>query len=377
VALVVAGTEGLALAAERELGPSALASPVTAAVAGPDPIPFDLEADLLPLSSSMGEGTSSGGAPGVAPPDPAGSGAPSPASSTTPTPSVTPGTSGTPGPSPTAKPVTYVRLPADVRPALRDARADEERLRRDGCMAFERVTVPPRCIYGSRDASFTIALVGDSHAAQWFPALARVARAYDARILTFVKVACPFVDMRIRNVALKREYTECADFREATIKRLRDVRPDLTIVSSSRFAIHPVLDRDTTREAQGEALARAIARIPGRVAVIVDTPEAGRDVPSCLSRHAKDVRACDVGMKVALSGRLGRIERIAARATGAALIDLTPRICRADPCPVVVDGMIVFRDTRHLTATFAASLAPDLRTALQGIVAEWAPPPAS
>jgi hypothetical protein len=83
-------------------------------------------------------------------------------------------------------------------------------------------------------------------------------------------------------------------------------------------------------------------------------------------------------MKVALSGRLGRIERIAARATDAALIDLTSRICRADPCPVVVDGMIVFRDTRHLTATFAASLAPDLRTALQGIVDDWAvPPPAS
>ena len=35
-----------------------------------------------------------------------------------------------------------------------------------------------------------------------------------------------------------------------------------------------------------------------------------------------------------------------------------------DPCEPVVRGMIVFRDDHHLTATFAASLAPYLEAAL-------------
>ena len=76
-----------------------------------------------------------------------------------------------------------------------------------------------------------------------------------------------------------------------------------------------------------------------------------------------------------MSGKLGTIERLAAEATGATLIDLTARICRGDPCPVAVDGMIVFRDSRHLTATFAASLAPDLDRAIALILDDGSSPP--
>jgi hypothetical protein len=253
-----------------------------------------------------------------------------------------------------------VRLPDSLRRSLASARTDEERLRADGCLAFEGVTAPRPCVYGDPNGAFTVALVGDSHAAQWFPALERIAEARHWRVLTFVKVACPFLDLRIRNVALKREYTECEAYREATIARLGTIRPDLTLISSSRFAIHPVLGADASIARQGAALARFIDRLSGEIAVIVDTPDPGRDVPACLSGHVRDVRACAVSPEVAGAGHLGAIEEAATEATGAGLIDLTRRVCRADPCPVAVDGMIVFRDTRHLTATFSRSLAPDL-----------------
>ena len=57
--------------------------------------------------------------------------------------------------------------------ALASARLDEERLRADGCLAFEGATKPADCVYGVKDGAFTLALVGDSHAAAWFPALER------------------------------------------------------------------------------------------------------------------------------------------------------------------------------------------------------------
>ena len=289
----------------------------------------------------------------TAPPASAGSGSGAPM-----TPSPSPSSSRPPTATPEPAPV--IRLPGDVRPALAAARLDEERLRADGCLAFERLTRPPSCRYGDRAGVFTVALVGDSHAAQWFPALERIAKARHWEVLTFVKVACPFLDMRVSNLALKREYRECADWNEAVIARLGAVRPDLTLISMSRFAIHPVLSRDVSVAAQGSALARLVGRVPGRVALIVDTPEAGHDVPSCLARHASDVRACAIPRPTAISGGLGKLERAAASATGAGLIDLTARICRGDPCPVVVDGRIVFRDSRHLTATFSRWLAGDL-----------------
>ncbi|HEU4673573.1 MAG TPA: SGNH hydrolase domain-containing protein, partial [Candidatus Limnocylindrales bacterium] len=256
----------------------------------------------------------------------------------------------------------------DVRPALAAARYDEERLRADGCLAFEGVTRPPQCRYGVSNGAVTVALVGDSHAAQWFPAVERIARVRGWQVRTFVKVACPFADMRVANLALKREYRECATWNLAVISELRALQPDLVLISMSRFAIHPVLDRDATVGAQGAALARFIDRLPGRVAVVVDTPEAGRDVPTCLARNTGDVRACAIPRSVAMSGDLGDRERIAARLSGAGLIDLTTRICPLYPAPVVVDGRIVFRDTRHLTATFARWLAPDLDAVIRRLV---------
>ena len=137
--------------------------------------------------------------------------------------------------------------------------------------------------------------------------------------------------------------------------------------------------RDPSRSHEGrfhgirvEALARVIEALPGRVVLLGDTPDARRDVPSCLSRHTRDVRRCSVPVKAAFVGKPGKLERLASRATGAGLINLSARVCRADPCPVVVDGMIVFRDSRHLTATFAASLAPDLES---GLLPYLEPPP--
>jgi len=262
-------------------------------------------------------------------------------------------------------------LPANVQPALADARADEERLRLDHCLAWEQITVPADCVYGNRAGTVTIALVGDSHAAHWFPALERFAKHEGWRLVTFVKVACPFIDMPVGNTSLKREYRECADFNEATIARLKGLKPDLTLISMSRIAIHPVDPGDDTVAAKGVAVARMVARVPGETAIIVDTPYAGRDVPACLSLHQENVAACAIVRTTAFSHRFGDVEAVAAKASGAGLIDLTARICVGrDACPVVVNGLIVYRDTGHMTATFSRSLAPALGAAILGVLGD-------
>ena len=231
VALVVSAAGGLTAAGDSEAW-AADDSPPGDVVSWADDGTWDLDATPLedepirPLETDVpGSGVPGSGVPGSGVPGAEASGAPL----TAPSPSSSP----TPNAKPVPTPRTYIRLPSNVRPALARARTDEERLRRDGCLAFEGVTRPPECVYGKKGAAFTVALVGDSHAAQWFPAVERVAKARGWQVLTFVKVACPFIDMRVRNVALKREYTECAAFNDATVKHLRNVGPDLTLVSIS------------------------------------------------------------------------------------------------------------------------------------------------
>jgi peptidoglycan/LPS O-acetylase OafA/YrhL len=288
----------------------------------------------------------------------------------TPAPATVPPATGAPGPgaTPTAAPAPHagpIPLRPDVTPSLVMARGDEDRLRSDGCIAFENATAPRSCVYGDPGAAYTVALVGDSHAAQWFPALERIAQRKDWKIVVLAKVSCPFTDIPVVNLSLKREYRECAAWNAAVVDRLHALQPDLTLIEGSRTAAPPVSAADNTPAARGHALARMVAQLDGKVALIVDTPFVGFDMPGCLSSHVDDVRRCAIPRWIAFTGSLGRAERIAAAATGALLVDLTGNICPGKgACPAVVANHIVYRDLGHLTKTFARSLAPVLAAAL-------------
>jgi hypothetical protein len=252
-------------------------------------------------------------------------------------------------------------LPSGLQPSLGRAPTDEERLKADRCIAYERATSAPDCSYGPADG-FTVALVGDSHASHLFPALETVASARGWRIVPFVKVSCPFIDLPVRSSYFRREYHECAAFRESTIDRLVDLAPDLTLVAQNKW-VQLVDDSNARVDRVGASLGRTLARVPGRTILIVDTPHAASDVPTCLASHASDIRACATPRARATNG-VGAIEAVAARHADVPTIDLRSWVCVADPCPAVVNRMVVYRDHHHLTATFSRSLAPALEALL-------------
>jgi len=266
-----------------------------------------------------------------------------------------------PTPSPSGSPVASDRpitLPADLTPSLASARDDEERLRGDGCLAFERVTTPPNCVYGVKGSAITIALVGDSHASHWFPAIEAIALERGWRLVSFVKVSCSFTTLVQRNLALKREYRECTAFNEATVARLNQIKPALTIIVNRR-TFRPI-EENITSALAGAALGEMVARIPGATAILVDTPDPGRDVPACLSKHPSDIRACLFTQDDADNREIGIAERVAADVSGARLIDLTANICTEWPCSPISGSVLIYRDEDHMTATFSRSLAAPL-----------------
>jgi len=266
-----------------------------------------------------------------------------------------------PTPSPSGSPVASdgpITLPADLTPTLASARDDEERLRGDGCLAFERVTTPPNCEYGVKGSAITIALVGDSHASHWFPAIEAIALERGWRLVTFVKVSCSFTTLAQRNLALKREYRECTAFNEATVARLNQIKPALTIIVNRR-TFRPI-EENITSALAGAALGEMVARIPGATVILVDTPDPGRDVPACLSKHPSDIRACLFTQDDADNREIGIAERVAADVAGARLIDLTANICTEWPCSPISGSVLIYRDEDHMTETFSRSLAAPL-----------------
>ena len=271
-----------------------------------------------------------------------------------------------PRPTPPTAPV--IALPANVRPSVWDAPEDEELLRRNYCLESEQATTPKQCVFGKKRSSFAVALVGDSHASHWFPALQKIATQRGWKIVTFVKVSCPFADMPVRNLRLKRTYKECARFNENTVSALQKLKPDLVITAAFRFQ-YPVDKNDELAAAQGAAIARMLERVPGRKVILADVPFASHDVPACLSKNLKDVRKCAVAAFRRSSGGSPERERVAAKLSGGTVLNLGRAICGGPgDCPVVRDGMIVYRDSHHLTATFARSLAPALDRALTRVL---------
>src|SRR4029079_4526080 len=213
------------------------------------------------------------------------------------------------------------------------------------------------CVFGDAGGGFTVALIGDSHGSAMFPAFEWAADHEGWRLLPFVKVACPFLDITVTSTLLKRAYTECSQWNENVIAKLNAAPPDLTVIHMSHW-IFPV-DKSLGDSAFSASLARMIKRLPGKVVILADTPHSAVDVPSCLSANWWDIRPCSTKRAQGMSDR-GHLEGAAANAAGVAMIDLSADICPMAPCPAVVDNRIVYRDAHHLTATFAESLGPEL-----------------
>jgi len=213
-----------------------------------------------------------------------------------------------------------------------------------------------------------VALVGDSHASHWFPAIKKVADDHHWRLLTFVKVSCPFTDIPVRNLQLKRAYGECGRFNTNTISALQAIKPDLVIAALFRWQ-YPIRSSDESDFAQGSGIARMLDRLPGTKVIIADVPFPSHDVPACLSKNLKDVRVCAAASYQRTSGGSPARERIAARRSGAAVVNFSWILCGHDgSCPAVSHGMIVYRDTHHLTATYSRWLAPAMDRALTRVL---------
>jgi peptidoglycan/LPS O-acetylase OafA/YrhL len=275
-----------------------------------------------------------------------------------------PASEASPSPTPTPTPRGPEPLPANVHPSLRAAGTDAETLEADGCLLGQPQTKPPKCVYGDKHGTYTVALVGDSHAAHWFPAILAIAKDRGWRLVPFIKLSCRFLDMPLYSHWYQRMYTECDTWRDNVVARLKALKPDLVIEASIRDLVTTnATDKDPVH--QGEAMARLLEEVPGAKAIIVDTPISRYNVPTCLSSHRSDVRPCETSRSFALGASPGVVERTAAAALGASLIDVTPIMCPGDsPCPVVIDGMIVYRDNQHMTATFATSLRGYLEAGL-------------
>ena len=141
----------------------------------------------------------------------------------------------------------------------------------------------------------------------------------------------------------------------------RTRRPEAVIVSNLRA--YPGED---IREGWRSGLQRTLGSFPQRTkaVVIADTPRM-RNLPvPCLERNSTNIAACVTQRAEAFGRDHDRSEQDAARAVGAAFINLSWKVCPYDPCPLVIGRTMVWRDNAHITARYSRQLAPSMRRQL-------------
>ncbi|WP_309128024.1 acyltransferase family protein [Microbacterium sp.] len=266
---------------------------------------------------------------------------------------------------PAEPPVATEFVPQNLRPALDEVADDLPRLYADGCRLDVKSEQVLDCVYGDATGAKRIAVFGDSHSAQWFPAIDELAGRISA-IRAYTKSSCPAAEVTVLVKGVP--YSACDRWREKVLAHLVADPPDVVVISN--FSHYPLSGQphgERRQEIWKRGLSATVERLRAagiRVLIIADTPQSPAQPPTCLSADVADVTACDIGRDSALDEEIAAAERAVAQETDSAYADLTRYICDAKVCPAIIFDLQVYRDVNHLTSTFVRYLAPALRPQL-------------
>ena len=221
----------------------------------------------------------------------------------------------------------------------------------DGCHVNNGETSSPDCTYGLRGAKRKIVLFGDSHAAQWFPTLEKLAEEKGFELISLTKSACPGPAVtKVDTGEYKNK--DCFAWREYAFNRIKKINPDAVLVSG--FQHFEVPSQYSSRESwwrEGEVKTyKSLQGSSQHIIYISDTPHPNRDIPSCIA--AGNLDRCN-----------GSERSTPIFSPGYQKINPTSWLCDRN-CPGVIDGLVTYRDSSHLSVAMARALSPQLEAAL-------------
>lgn len=246
-------------------------------------------------------------------------------------------------------------IPETLTPPVSGLRRDSWRVVTPSeCYATGSESRTDVCTYGPDGAPHSMVIFGDSRAGMWLPALRDIAEAAGWTMYYFVKTACPVAEVPWSQTA------DCADWREWALAQITRLKPDLAILSTRE-------EDGTLENGSWEpgllATIQALAPASDRVVVFSETPELGYDPVTCLNRWNATLADCTFPL-TRLQKDINAADRRAAAAGGAEFLDLTPWLCWADKCPLVINATVVSYGEGHLTRSYAGALVDHLRAAL-------------
>jgi peptidoglycan/LPS O-acetylase OafA/YrhL len=251
--------------------------------------------------------------------------------------------------------------PMFPQPAL--AKDDRSDAYADDCFTNPPFKSRKTCTYGT--GPVRVALVGNSHAGQWLPALQVLAKRHGWTITTFLVSQCNATDAPL-NFNTEEKTTGCLAYGRWILEQTAGPKFSLVVTSQRQSLTVRGTDANTRLDAAVRGYKSYLAKWSDagtNVLVIRDSPDPGQtldSVPDCLAQHPADHAACD-GTPTSWYW-MDPLEQAAREVAlpGISTINMLRYFCTQTRCPAVIGTVVTYFDYSHMTATYARTLAPYL-----------------
>lgn len=245
------------------------------------------------------------------------------------------------------------------------AKSDKPFLYAEDCFASQETgfSERPVCHYG--DGKTKVALVGNSHAGQWMPAVQNMADEHGWSVDTYVVNRCAVMGLP-QEFDAQSSTEGCEELGGWVTEQIEEEDYDL-VISSNRQSL-PIAGYDL--EESTAPATEAYEKLLGKwadsgadVAVIRDTPWPGEtldNIPDCVAENLGDPGECSGAADewIPEDPQADAVEAL--DNPKVVSVDMNDQLCREDRCYSVVGGLVAYWDHSHLSETYAASLSGTL-----------------
>lgn len=256
-----------------------------------------------------------------------------------------------------ADPEAAARSGLGIVPDPADAADDRPITYANGCNQVTHRDEVLSCRFGAEKPSRTIALVGNSHAAHWFPALHEIVEKNGWQLVNYTKGACALSADPQRYQG--RPYPSCDRWQRGVLAELSRLRPDVVVTTATESSLY---ERGETMPRGYVERWRQLGAMGINVLAIRDTPRMAFDPPECVATKGAD--RCVTPERRSLAERSPVLD-LRRPPKNVHFADFNDVFCTDGRCPSVINGILVYSDVGHITATFMRTLAPRVERELK------------
>jgi peptidoglycan/LPS O-acetylase OafA/YrhL len=236
-------------------------------------------------------------------------------------------------------------IPALLQPSLASAPYSFKSI--GTCSAYGH-TKSKLCEMGDPKGTHLIVLFGNSHSTMWVPAMRVVAQTDHWRFIPIVKEACDYQDYPMAGD------NPCSEWYRWALTQIKRLHPDVVLIGNY---VHKTWYK---------ALPTIVTQMKpyvGHVVLMTDAPSIAMVPSDCLLQPGATQKTCLWPQNKKNLAAWPILKRIGTR-YDVQVINNAPWFCWHDLCPSVIDTIIPYADTAHISGTYSKYLGPELGLAL-------------